>query len=102
MYELLYRIRPYGFDPLKVRLEEHIEAFGRDAIAAEVDAAADKPAVFVAVLLRVYRRFSSLVETAFNNDVDFKAALDKAFRSFVNKNAVTARAKGSAAVAKAP
>mmetsp|Transcript_36846 Transcript_36846/g.90172 ORF Transcript_36846/g.90172 Transcript_36846/m.90172 type:complete len:775 (-) Transcript_36846:79-2403(-) len=100
MYKLLHRIRPAGLEPLKDVLEKHIAAYGAAAIENEAEEAAAKPEVFVAILLRVFRKFQELIEAAFSTrdakdgekrvpDPGFVAAQDKAFRTFVNDNAVT-------------
>lgn len=43
--------------------------------------------------MTVHRRFSKLVTEAFKHDAGFVQAMDKAFNSFINNNAVTATAK---------
>jgi cullin 1 len=107
MYTLLVRLGAVGLDPVRAALEQHVAAAGRHAIAAEVEQAKDEPDVFVAILLRVFRKYQKLVREAFCDDAGFIAAQDKAFRDFVNNNAATqaeaADDKDSGAqVAKAP
>jgi cullin 1 len=107
MYTLLARLGAVGLDPVRAALEQHVAAAGRHAIAAEVEQAKDEPDVFVAILLRVFRKYQKLVREAFCDDAGFIAAQDKAFRDFVNNNAATqaeaADDKDSGAqVAKAP
>eukprot|EP00727_Mastigamoeba_balamuthi_P005201 m51a1_g1468 hypothetical protein (1235) ;mRNA; f:238330-243362 len=103
MYALLARVEN-ALEPLKGQLEEFIRGVGLDAIAAERKEASEKPEVFVNILLRVFRKYTSLIQEAFRNDPAFVAALDKAFREFVNKNAVTDEggSEDKGGVAKAP
>lgn len=44
-------------------------------------------------ILTVHRRFSKLVIESFKSDSGFVQALDKAFNSFINNNAVITTAK---------
>jgi cullin 1 len=106
MYALLSRVEG-GLEPLKALLEQYIRTIGLDAILAEKKEASEKPDVFVNILLRVFRKYTELISMAFHNDPGFVLALDKAFRDFVNKNAVTEEdgasgADADKAMAKAP
>jgi len=47
------------------------------------------PKVFVDALLDVHKKFSDLVTVAFRGESGFVAALDKAFREFVNRNKIS-------------
>lgn len=93
MYALLSRI-PDGLEPLKEILERHITGVGLAEVQNDAEEAADKPQVFVNILLRVFRKYSELIRIAFKNDGGFVASLDKACRVFVNENAVTKGGEG--------
>lgn len=45
--------------------------------------------------MEVHRKYNELVQTAFNNDNGFVAALDKACGKFINTNAVTTVSKSN-------
>lgn len=49
--------------------------------------------MYVETVLKVHKKYSSVVATAFKNDSGFVEALDKACRRFINDNAVTKLAK---------
>jgi cullin 1 len=87
-YSLLKRVEG-ALDPLKATLEQFIKGVGLQQLEAEKKEAAEKPDAFVNIILRVFRKYTELNNVAFHNDSGFVAALDKAFREFVNKNAVT-------------
>jgi hypothetical protein len=44
---------------------------------------------YVETILRIYHRFSTLVNHAFRQDAGFVQAMDKAFNKFINDNQVT-------------
>lgn len=48
-----------------------------------------EPKVYVDALLEVYRKNQHTVQRSFKNEMGFVAALDKACRDFVNRNAAT-------------
>jgi len=101
MYSLLKRVDP--LENLRNYFEQFVRTVGLDAIAAEKKEASEKPDVFVNILLRVFRKYTGLITTCFGGDSSFVIALDKAFREFVNKNAVTEEdGAESDKVAKAP
>ena len=89
MYSLLHRLGATGVLPMRDGLEAHIVRYGRAEVRANLDEAKAKPDVFVALLLRVYRKFSELIEFAFDNNAEAIEAQDKAFRVFLNDNALT-------------
>ncbi|CCA67819.1 probable SCF complex member Cullin 1 [Serendipita indica DSM 11827] len=93
MYALLARI-PEGLEPLRKKFEEHVKRAGQSAISklvgeggANVDSL--EPKVYVDALLEVYRKNQHTVQRSFKNEMGFVAALDKACRDFVNRNAAT-------------
>ncbi|KAG8808070.1 hypothetical protein FRC17_004145, partial [Serendipita sp. 399] len=93
MYALLARI-PEGLEPLRKKFEDHVKRAGQAAIAklvGEGGANADslEPKVYVDALLEVYRKNQHTVQRSFKNEMGFVAALDKACRDFVNRNAAT-------------
>lgn len=99
MYALLKRVD--SLESMRNHFEQFVRTVGLDAIAAEKDAASEKPEVFVSILLRVFRKYTGMISACFATDPAFVVSLDKAFREFVNKNAVTEE-EGKDAVAKAP
>ncbi|KAJ6559972.1 Cullin [Mycena capillaripes] len=108
MYALLARI-PEGLEPLRRKFEAHVKAAGLGAVSALVaapsadkgaDKAADKdkdegkageldPKAYVDALLAVHEKNAATVARSFKGEAGFAAALDKACREFVNRNAAT-------------
>ncbi|KAJ7202549.1 Cullin [Mycena pura] len=101
MYALLARI-PEGLEPLRRKFEAHVKAAGLSAVSALVGvdgkatgAAADEksgeldPKAYVDALLAVHEKNAATVARSFKAEAGFAAALDKACREFVNRNAAT-------------
>ncbi|KAJ7739150.1 ubiquitin-protein ligase [Mycena metata] len=110
MYALLARIQE-GLEPLRRKFEAHVKAAGLAAVegvaggaaapakkgaAADADAeeAATKggeldPKAYVDALLAVHEKNAATVARSFKGEAGFAAALDKACREFVNRNAAT-------------
>jgi len=84
---LLSRIKD-GLEPLKNKFEAHVKAVGQDEIQKDVKNASEKPNLFVEILLRIFRKYTEMIKGSFKSDTGFIAAMDKAFRDFVNNNAV--------------
>lgn len=96
MYILVNRVdKTVGLDDLKTILEAHIHNQGDEAIAKCGELAANDPKIYVQTILEVHRKYNELVQTAFNNDNGFVAALDKACGKFINTNAVTTQSKSN-------
>jgi len=87
-YLLLSRIAN-GLQPLKEKFEQHVRQAGLVSVekVAENESELD-PKAYADALLTVHKKFFELVVTSFKNDAGFMAALDKACRDFVNRNAV--------------
>lgn len=51
--------------------------------------------MYVQTILEVHRKYNELVQSSFNNDNGFVAALDKACGKFINTNAVTTASKNN-------
>lgn len=98
MHKLLGRIEP-GLPPLRKTFEKHVLDEGLQAIHKVRETAKDNPQQYVEELLKVYRKYNEMVETAFSNDSKFAESLEKACRRFINENAVTTLAKS---VSKSP
>jgi len=90
MYKLLKTIKD-GHVELRVLLEKHVVKEGLAAIEKAIgsDAKSADAKAYVKSMLATHKNYSKMVETAFDNDSTFKAALDKACKQFVNRNAVT-------------
>ncbi|KAF8651092.1 hypothetical protein AX16_004892 [Volvariella volvacea WC 439] len=92
MYALLSRI-PEGLEPLRKRFETHVKNAGLAAISKLVgeDTSGEgiDPKAYVDALLEVHKKNSETVTRSFKNEAGFAAALDKACREFVNRNAAT-------------
>ncbi|KAF5333224.1 hypothetical protein D9611_002822 [Ephemerocybe angulata] len=92
MYALLSRI-PEGLEPLRKRFEGHVKAAGLAAIEKLVGADGvnvdSEAKAYVDALLEVHRKNSETVTRSFKSEAGFAAALDKACREFVNRNAAT-------------
>lgn len=85
MYQLVMRI-PNGLGELKNRLELHIVSQGLGAVERCGETALSDPKVYVTTILSVHKKFSNLVQDAFQNDTGFVAALDKVRKHFFSKN----------------
>ncbi|KAJ7455823.1 Cullin [Mycena latifolia] len=98
MYALLARI-PEGLEPLRRKFEAHVKAAGLGAVSALVGSEAAKaddaksgdldPKAYVDALLAVHEKNAATVARSFKGEAGFAAALDKACREFVNRNAAT-------------
>ncbi|KAI0081580.1 Cullin-domain-containing protein [Panus rudis PR-1116 ss-1] len=95
MYALLSRI-PEGLEPLRKKFEEHVKRAGLGAVqklvgegGAGTETAEVDPKAYVDALLEVHQKNSETVQRSFKGEAGFVAALDKACREFVNRNAAT-------------
>lgn len=87
MFRLLDRV-PGGVDPMLRDLEYHIVAAGLGDMLASADIITQDSEKYVERLLDLFRRFSKLVQEAFNDDPRFLTARDKAFKTVVNDTTV--------------
>lgn len=87
MFRLLDRVTG-GVDPMLRDLENHIVHAGLADMVAAADVITQDSEKYVERLLELFRRFSTLVEEAFNDDPRFLTARDKAFKTVVNDTAV--------------
>lgn len=94
MYQLVSRI-PDGLGELKKLLENHITHQGVAAVDGCGKAGLNDPKIYVTTILGVHKKYSQLVNDAFNNNAGFVAALDKACGKFINYNSVTTLANTS-------
>ncbi|XP_078487195.1 cullin-1-like [Ciona intestinalis] len=94
MFKLVSKIKD-GLGELKTLLEAHIHNQGDVAIKQCADTAVNDPKLYVQTILDVHKKYNALVQTSFDNDSGFVAALDIACGRFINKNAVTTSAKSS-------
>ncbi|XP_051154665.1 cullin-1 [Leptopilina boulardi] len=94
MYQLVARI-PNGLGELRNLLESHIANMGLAAIDKCGDTALNDPKMYVNTILEVHKKYNALVLDAFNNDIGFVTALDKACGRFININSVTRTANSS-------
>ena len=79
---------PDGVTPMLVYLEEHIATAGLDDMMAAVDIITQDSEKYVERLLDLFRRFSTLVKEAFDDDPRFLTARDKAYKLVVNDSSV--------------
>jgi cullin-5 len=79
---------PEGVTPMLVDLEEHIATAGLDDMMAAVDIITQDSEKYVERLLDLFRRFSTLVKEAFDDDPRFLTARDKAYKLVVNDSSV--------------
>uniref|UniRef100_H2YZC4 Cullin-1 n=1 Tax=Ciona savignyi TaxID=51511 RepID=H2YZC4_CIOSA len=106
MFKLVSKIKD-GLGELKTLIEAHIHTQGDVAIKQCADTALNQislslailliqdPKLYVQTILDVHKKYDALVQTSFDSDSGFVAALDKACGRFINKNAVTVTAKSS-------
>lgn len=93
MFRLLDRVPvtetvDVGIGPLLKNLEKHIVETGLDDMKAAADVITQDSEKYVERLLELFRRFSTLVKDAFNDDPRFLTARDKAFQQVVNDTTV--------------
>lgn len=77
-----------GIGPMLKNLEKHIIETGLDDMKAAADVITQDSEKYVERLLELFRRFSTLVKDAFNDDPRFLTARDKAFQQVVNDTTV--------------
>lgn len=87
MFRLLDRVNG-GVDPMLNDLENHIISAGLSDMVASADIITQDSEKYVERLLDLFRRFSKLVQDAFNDDPRFLTARDKAFKTVVNDTTV--------------
>ncbi|XP_066586971.1 cullin-5 [Prorops nasuta] len=87
MLKLMDRI-PDGVCPMLRYLEEHIQSAGLADMMAAVDIITQDSEKYVERLLDLFRRFSSLVKEAFDDDPRFLTARDKAYKLVVDDASV--------------
>ncbi|XP_033341986.1 cullin 5 isoform X2 [Megalopta genalis] len=83
MLKLMDRV-PEGVGPMLRNLEEHIASAGLADMMAAVDVITHDSEKYVERLLDLFRRFSTLVKEAFDDDPRFLTARDKAYKLVVN------------------
>lgn len=83
MFRLLDRV-PNGVEPMLRDLENHIVNAGITDILSVSDLIIQDSEKYVDRLLELFRKFSSLVEVAFNKDPRFLTSRDKAFKTVIN------------------
>ncbi|CAK5283558.1 unnamed protein product [Mycena citricolor] len=91
MYALLARI-PDGLEPLRKKFEAYVKSAGCaavDTLVAGKDGEEVDPKAYTDALLSVHTRNAAIVQRSFRAEAGFAAALDKACREFVNRNAAT-------------
>jgi cullin 5 len=87
MFRLLDRVSG-GVDPMLNDLENHIVEAGLADMVSAADIITQDSEKYVERLLELFRRFSTLVKDAFNDDPRFLTARDKAFKTVVNDTRV--------------
>jgi cullin-5 len=87
MFRLLDRVAD-GVEPMLRDLENHIVQAGLADMIAAADIITQDSEKYVERLLELFRRFSTLVKEAFNDDPRFLTARDKAFKTVVNDTKV--------------
>lgn len=83
MFRLLDRVSD-GVEPMLTDLESHIVSAGLADMVSAADVITQDSEKYVDRLLELFRRFSTLVKEAFNDDPRFLTARDKAFKTVVN------------------
>ncbi|GJQ74661.1 hypothetical protein Trydic_g21514 [Trypoxylus dichotomus] len=87
MFRLLERV-PEGVQPMLTELESHITQAGLADMVAAADIITQDSEKYVERLLELFRKFSTLVHDAFDDDPRFLTARDKAFKAVVNDTTV--------------
>ncbi|XP_037944656.1 cullin-5 [Teleopsis dalmanni] len=87
MFRLLDRLQN-GVEPMLRDLENHIVTAGLADMLSASDIITQDSEKYVERLLDLFKKFSSLVKNAFNDDPRFLTARDKAFKTVVNDTSV--------------
>lgn len=77
-----------GVNPMLINLEKHIVETGLDDMKTAADVITQDSEKYVERLLELFRKFSTLVKDAFDDDPRFLTARDKAFQQVVNDTTV--------------
>lgn len=77
-----------GVGPMLINLEKHIVETGLDDMKTAADVITQDSEKYVERLLELFRKFSTLVKDAFDDDPRFLTARDKAFQQVVNDTTV--------------
>ncbi|GIY49217.1 cullin-1 [Caerostris extrusa] len=88
MYQFLSRVSG-GLDQLKIQFEGYVTTQGLETIEKYNESDLNDPKAYINSILEVHQRFNSVVIAAFDSEVGFATALDKACGKFINKNAIT-------------
>lgn len=83
MFRLLDRVTD-GVEPMLNDLESHIISAGLADMISAAEIITQDSEKYVERLLELFRRFSTLVKEAFNDDPRFLTVRDKAFKAVVN------------------
>ncbi|XP_077548310.1 cullin-1-like [Haemaphysalis longicornis] len=94
MYQLV-SLTASGLSKLRALFEDHVWAQGLSAVDRIGEAGAQDPRLYVGAILRVYRKYNTVVLAAFAKDKGFVEVFDRACTRFINKNAATLLAKSS-------
>ena len=98
-YLLQQRIGEEGLCPMRDIVEKHITQVGQKSLRAlEADAVRD-PVLFVNVCGNIVDRYMDASRHLLCGDHVFVSALDKAFRTFLNRNAITDKYQKTSMVA---
>ncbi|XP_077283567.1 cullin 5 isoform X2 [Arctopsyche grandis] len=87
MFRLLNRV-PDGIQPMLQDLEAHIVSAGLADMVAAADIITQDSEKYVERLLELFRKFSTLIKDAFQDDSRFVTARDKAYKCIVNDTTV--------------
>ncbi|MFH4983136.1 hypothetical protein AB6A40_009845 [Gnathostoma spinigerum] len=87
LYRLLNRT-PSGIRTVLDNLDQHIHSEALHDMIANASTITSDPEKYVDQLLKMFKRFSDLVRTAFYDDPRFLTARDKAFQDVVNDTTV--------------
>jgi len=84
---------PDDLEPLRDKFEEHVKRAGLAAISRLIGVGGTvtevNPRAYVDALFEVHRKCSQEVKWYFKSEAGFVSRLDRAYRDFVNRNAVT-------------
>ena len=62
---------PNGLESMKKTLQDYIQKKGVEAISAVKEKAVDDPKLYICTIIQLHDKHRKLVETSFNNGVDF-------------------------------
>jgi cullin 1 len=82
-----------GYNPFLDMFEQHVAKVGRVDTAAVLEGGKANPTAYIDAILLTHAHFTTIIKEGFGDDKNLNARRDRAFRDFINQNAVTDASK---------